>query len=294
MNYGVFIGGKADVPRGGSLKMAQRMKDKYLSLGGKLFLNKEVAEIAVEAGAIGMSNAAYLILKDGTTIQSDYIIASCDAHITLKLLGKSYSEHEFDKRDENPEVYPLMSSVLHSFKVHDSMDNLPQMLTFIADIDLYGTKQKTLNYKCYNFEPSFAPKGKSIMQVTLFGGDYDFWKSLTKEEYEKTKKEGSEKIIKAIEEKIPQLRGKLEQLDVATPLTSERYCGAYKGSWMAWGKTNKSETLIHNGKINGIDNLFLAGQWLMPPGGLPLAISGKWAIQRIAKKEEMNWRIILI
>ena len=41
-----------------------------------------------------------------------------------------------------------------------------------------------------------------------------------------------------------------------------------------------------NGKIRGIDNLYIAGQWIMSPGGLPIAaVSGKFAIQRILKSQ---------
>ena len=40
------------------------------------------------------------------------------------------------------------------------------------------------------------------------------------------------------------------------------------------------------GELKGIRNLYIAGQWIMAPGGLPIAaISGKFAIQRILKKE---------
>jgi phytoene dehydrogenase-like protein len=38
----------------------------------------------------------------------------------------------------------------------------------------------------------------------------------------------------------------------------------------------------HRGVIDGISNLYLAGQWVFPDGGLPLALlSGKFAIQRL-------------
>ena len=40
------------------------------------------------------------------------------------------------------------------------------------------------------------------------------------------------------------------------------------------------------GLVKGIDNLFLAGQWIMSPGGLPIAvISGKFSVQRILKRD---------
>jgi len=98
-------------------------------------------------------------------------------------------------------------------------------------------------------------------------------------------------IITRIEARFPELKGKITTLDVATPLTYERYCGAYQGAWMSFVTTPGSKMMIHDGKIRGIKNLYLAGQWLMPPGGLPVAlITGKWAIQRICKKERVNFR----
>lgn len=43
----------------------------------------------------------------------------------------------------------------------------------------------------------------------------------------------------------------------------------------------------HNGRINGLDNIHLSGQWLQPPGGLPEAvITGKDTIMRICKQEK--------
>jgi hypothetical protein len=42
----------------------------------------------------------------------------------------------------------------------------------------------------------------------------------------------------------------------------------------------------HKGVIDGMDNLYLAGQWIFPDGGLPVAMpAGKFAIQRIIKQE---------
>lgn len=76
----------------------------------------------------------------------------------------------------------------------------------------------------------------------------------------------------------------VKKLDIATPVTYERYCGAYKGSWMSFGLTPEGKQLRHNGKIKDINNIYMAGQWLMSPGGLPVAaLTGKWAVQRLQK-----------
>ncbi|MBE6846253.1 MAG: NAD(P)/FAD-dependent oxidoreductase, partial [Ruminococcus sp.] len=46
------------------------------------------------------------------------------------------------------------------------------------------------------------------------------------------------------------------------------------------------------GQLKGIRNLYVAGQWTNSPGGLPVAVaSGKFAVQRILKKQKRNTEI---
>ena len=80
-------------------------------------------------------------------------------------------------------------------------------------------------------------------------------------------------------------------LDFVTPLTYERYCGAYRGQWMSYGMTEHGKRLLHNGKIKGLENFSMCGQWLMAPGGTPVAvITGRWAVQRLMKKDKISRR----
>ncbi len=76
----------------------------------------------------------------------------------------------------------------------------------------------------------------------------------------------------------------MEFLDCWTPLTYERYCNAYHGSYMSFVTTPEGKQIRLKGKLKGIDNLYLAGQWTNSPGGLPVAVaSGKFAVQRLLK-----------
>ena len=44
---------------------------------------------------------------------------------------------------------------------------------------------------------------------------------------------------------------------------------------------------IHPGVLKGLDNFYLAGQWLQTPGGLPNAvITGRFAVQRLLKRND--------
>ncbi|MFU8795167.1 MAG: NAD(P)/FAD-dependent oxidoreductase, partial [Dethiobacteria bacterium] len=77
---------------------------------------------------------------------------------------------------------------------------------------------------------------------------------------------------------------------LASPQTYERYCNAYRGAFMAFWPTLKGKQLAHNGQIRGLDNLVLSGQWLQPPGGLPVAlITGKNTIMRLCRKVKKDF-----
>ena len=42
--------------------------------------------------------------------------------------------------------------------------------------------------------------------------------------------------------------------------------------------------------VKGVKNLYLCGQWIMPPGGLPIALfTGKHAAWHVAKKEKARF-----
>ena len=46
------------------------------------------------------------------------------------------------------------------------------------------------------------------------------------------------------------------------------------------------------GTVKGIKNMYLAGQWTMAPGGLPVAaVSGKFSVQRILKSEHKDIKV---
>ncbi|MDP4142979.1 MAG: NAD(P)/FAD-dependent oxidoreductase [Bacillota bacterium] len=285
-SFGTFTSGNGGYPMGGSLKMSFRMADKFKELGGKIFYNTKAKRIIVENGdAVGIQ------LDSGEIIKGDYVISTVDAGMLMtKLLEGKYKDKVFDKQFNNPDLYPIHSSVNIGFGV--SCDLSPREHDISYEVEPFkcgGKLIDRINLKHYCHEPSFAPKGSSVIIVRIMGDDYDYWKNLrdsSTEKYYAEKDKLSKDLIDRIGKLYPETRGKFEAVDVSTPLTYERYFGAYKGAWMGFDISPKSKALIHNGLIKGIDNLFVAGQWIFMPGGLPSAVlAGKWAIQKLCKKE---------
>lgn len=293
MALGNFASGNAGIPKGGSRAFAHRMENKYLSLGGILKKNYGVQEILIEKGV-----AKGVLLEDGTTLYGDYVIASCDPKVTFDhLLKGAYFDKNLKRMYENPTDYILASSVYVALGVNASMTNHPR--TECLSIPPFSFDNQTVNrlsFTTYNYEPSFAPEGQTVVTVpiNIFGKEaYDYWVKLYKDpsQYQLEKQRIGTAIIHGLETHYPELQGKIELLDVATPVTYTRYAGAYQGAYMPFFITTNSKMMFyHNGKIKGLKNCYLSGQWIAIGGGLPGALlTGKETLQRICKKEKIAW-----
>jgi phytoene dehydrogenase-like protein len=180
----------------------------------------------------------------------------------------------------------------------------PTMATFVSlgiDADLrsyphgYIFKLKDpikLDKKTYEFlsvnnyaaDPAYSPEGKSALTVILDGDTYDYWKKLKEEGlYTEEKQRLADEIIAVLAGQIPETSGKVEVTDVATPLTYERYCANWKGSWMT-EITPDIKMKAYPAVADNISGLYFAGHRMMPPGGLPVALmSGRSAVQYLCR-----------
>lgn len=287
-----FTKGESSIPMGGSKAMAFRMKDKYLQLGGKIYENHEVVDVEINKKSV-----ENIICKNGNTFKADYYIAACDANVLFeKLLKGKYNDKNFDMRFNNQNDYPLPSNVYVGIGYEDEIKDMPRSIKFgISPFEINKKTVEHLMINHYNYEPNFAPKGHSVLTCAInqYDDDYDYWKnkSLDIKNYKSEKNRIGNEVINALTEKFPHMEGKLKLLDVVSPITYEKYCNAYRGSFMAFFPTLDGKMMAHTGKIKGLKNLMLSGQWLQPPGGLPIAaITGKDTIMRICKLEKIQFK----
>jgi len=82
---------------------------------------------------------------------------------------------------------------------------------------------------------------------------------------------------------MPEIHGRVEVINVATPLTYERYCANWKGSWMTEMKPG-AKMKGYPAAIRGLGGVYFAGHRLMPPGGLPVAlVTARTAVQYLCR-----------
>jgi phytoene desaturase len=280
-------------PRGGSLPFAQRMEKRFLALGGRIFYKSRVEKIIVEGcKAVGVR------LSDGSERRADWVISAADGYSTLYgMLGGKFVSEKMREMYEDSAKYPVYSTVQVSVGIAADLSDRPGMLAVKVDepVDAGGITHDFVPMKNYCFDKTMVPPGKSVVTSLLDAG-FDWWKAKKEDPkaYKAEKERIAREVCAAIEARYPEAKGKIEQVDVATPMTYARYCNAWRGSWMSFMTTPKNGGMMSYmpGNLPGLDRFYMAGQWTMPPGGLPGAVlTGRWAIQRICANNKREFKV---
>ena len=280
-NYAYFCCGNAGVPEGGSLRMAMRMEEKYKSLGGKIFKNFPVKNFIIEKDSV-----TGIVLENGQKYYSDYFISSCAPWIAFDKILNRKSKDLFYLFDSYK--HSVFSFIYIAFDVSVDLSDYPRKIYW--ELDGIEEKWKSGMFVNYSYDKSFAPKGHTIIisNLSQTENQYDLWDLYYKDKdlYNRLKLKIAANTQKRIELKYPEFKGKIKLLDVATPVTFNRYTGAYKGAFQTFYGT--FDKLMHNKYFCKIDykNLYLTGQWTLPfsEGGCPVALlSGKFVVENICK-----------
>lgn len=285
VSYATVTGGNGDIPKGGSLAMSQRIAGKYKEYGGVIHTNADVKIIVLRG-----KRAEGILLKNDTKVDADYIVCACDANYTFsELLPEAYMPKGLRKMYGDREKYPVSSGFQIAYAVDGIFEELTGTRIFSCEPLRVGSQTvQSMSIQSYDYEPDFAPEGKMVLQTNFSQTeeDYGYWKSLypNKEAYNKRKNEIAEMAMERVIAEYPFLDGKIRVLDVWSPMTYTKYCNSYKGAYMSFVTTKQAKSITVPGKVKGLNNVLLASQWLMGPGGLPTAAAmGKFAAWRIIK-----------
>ena len=284
--FATYCGRNGALPEGGSLKSAQRLVERFESLGGRLYLKREAVKVNLEDGS-----AKSVTFSDGSVAFGDYIVVTTDTAITFGKLLDLPMPRKLQKHYDNPKLRRF--SAYHASFACDSAE-LPFEGDLIFDVpeeyvSTLGTKQ--LIIREFSHEPSYAPEGKNILQTMTFCFDDDCKEFIRlrredREAYNAKKEQLTEIIKMLIEEHCPTLRGRLSLIDFWTPASYERFIGSEVGSFMSFAMPENFLPIPIDCSVDGVNNLFIATQWQQSPGGLPVAAcQGKAAIERIKKIE---------
>lgn len=279
----------AGYPIGGSLPLAQAIEKRYRALGGQIHYGQRVEQILVENGrAVGIR------LADGSEQRAGRVISAADGHATIfDLLGGKYAD---EKVREPYEKWPTFPSLVYvGVGVNRSFADEPKTVAGISfplrqPQEIGGKEVKQLGVHIFNQDPTLAPPGKTVLSV-MMDADYDYWKELGQDTvaYGEKKDQIARQVVAALEERFPGIGAQVEMIDVATPLTFERFTGNWKGSFEGFMITPQNANVIlkpMSQRLPGLENFYMCGQWVEPGGGVPTGVmSGRRLLQALCKED---------
>lgn len=142
----------------------------------------------------------------------------------------------------------------------------------------------------YNQDPTLAPEGKTVLTV-MFDSSYAYWQELAKDpaEYEEKKGQIARQVVAGLAQRFEGIEAQVEMVDVATPLTFERYTGNWQGSFEGWLITPQNARYVlspMSQTLPGLSSFYLCGQWFEPGGGLPTGVmSGRRLLKAVCKED---------
>lgn len=287
--------GDAGYPLGGSLPFARAIEQRYLDLGGEIRYKSRVSKILVDGNEQTGFRAVGVRLADGSEYRADYVISAADGHATIfdMLEGKFASDQLRELYELKGDLEPFPAMIQVSLGVNRDFAGQPKSIRFqlAAPIEIAGLRQETMGFKHYSYDPAMAPAGKSALTV-IFMSDYDYWLPLAADraKYEAEKEQIAALVIGVLDQRLPGIREQIEAVDVATPLTFERYTGNWRASFEGWLPGIQSVSRVLNPGIPktlpGLDRFHMIGQWTVVGGGLPPAgKDGRDVIKKLCRLE---------
>ena len=272
---GTFQVGDSGYPKGGSLGMAQNMAETFLSLGGEIRYRTRAEKIFPEGNN-------WSVCAGNEVLVADAVVVSADARSAIDTL---FSEPLQDNWAQKMRTGLRTTQCMFlGVGVKVDLSSWPRSMQIVLPRPLKAAERtyKTIVVNNYATEDGYAPKGCSVLTCLMHGPTYAYWKAAKEDgSYAAKKKEVMDGFLEAIGEVISETRGAVAVTDMATPLTYERYCSTFEGSYMTdWPPFSR----LYHAPIRYRGGLYFTGQRTAYSGGLPPAAqSGRTTAQTVCK-----------
>jgi phytoene dehydrogenase-like protein len=269
-------------PIGGSLPFAQAIERRFRELGGQISYGARVTRILTQG-----SRAVGVRLEDRTEVPADGVISNAFAPITLfELVGDAALDNrtrtQFAVQEDE-----MMMGLQVSLGVARELSDEPQALVLLQEKPVHLADQvlDRVPVELYGFDPTLAPVEKSMIKVAL-NTSYAYWEQLAadRSRYLEAKERLADAVIGILEPRFPGIRSQVEVVDVATPLTTERYTGNARNYAHESGKVDMLSMMLSNPRsLPRVKNLQIVGQSAGGGGLNGCAAMGRNAIRALCK-----------
>jgi len=223
--------GGINYPRGGVGRIPRAMADGITERGGRIEFKANVKEIITEGEGESM-RAVGVRLVDGREYRARAVVSNATRWDTFEgMLGE-------EKMPESEKLFRQRYTKAPSFlTVHMGVeaDALPEGThchhILLEDWSkMYDSRGTVFLSIPSTLDPSVAPPGKHL--VHAFTPDWiDNWSTLSAEEYQRQKDRVSQELIDRLAAIFPDIRGKIDFVEVGTPRTHRKFLNRSDGTY---------------------------------------------------------------
>ncbi len=217
--------------KGGTDYLINKMKDELLKNNVDIKLQAKVDKIIVT------NHEASGVVINGKAVKSKVVLSNANIRSTvLGMVGEEHFSASFIEKTKAVRLNSSSCQVYMGLKKEASIPHIGDLIftstfpTYDSNrlLDLKVSSRTFSVYYPHETRPQ-NPEAR-IAIVSSTNCNYDDWKKLSAEDYEKEKQIMIEETIQGLEKFLPDIRDQLEIVEAATPLTVEKYTLHPKGS----------------------------------------------------------------
>ncbi|XXM71418.1 phytoene desaturase family protein [Lysinibacillus sphaericus] len=278
-HYGGFY------PVGRSQSISDKLISVLESMGGEVMTRQQVTEVFAENGKV-----CGVRTKKGRELRADHIISNMDPKKLLPLISgienipKRFTEKVASIQPSYSciQAYIILDgdfSKLYNEQSHEIFINNYYDLNRIEQ-DMFNGRYEEMPV-CLTIYENIVPDYQNPLESTLTMMQicsYKDWVNLEKEQYLEKKRNITEIYLKRLEAIYPGIREKIKHIELATPMTVERYTGHSEGA--IYGAAQTVSQSLHRSlpQITPIPQLYLVGAWTRPGAGYSGVISSGYNV----------------
>ncbi|MEC8592535.1 MAG: NAD(P)/FAD-dependent oxidoreductase [Planctomycetota bacterium] len=216
--------------KGGTDQLVKRMHQEMKDNGVDSRINCSVESVNVERGKVKS------VTVNGREINAKAVVSNANLSTTIfKMVGAEKFDKDFLDEARDVRLNSTSTQVYMSLREDEQVEHSTGDLLFSSTSKEFSTDKllsREITSRTFSFYyPDLRPNPKNrCFIVSSTNANYEDWSTLSKEDYEESKRELVENTLDALEEYVPNCREKIDHAEAATPLTFEHYTRHERGS----------------------------------------------------------------
>ncbi len=275
--------------KGGSQALSSALLDSFQRAGGKAMFNTRVEKIIT-----GKNGVEGVVTATGEEITSAYVVSNASAISTyVNMMDPGSTPEIIREQMKGSSIGPSFFTIymgLDGEPGEIGIDSETNFLCASSDVErdyqqakIRDVDNSSMIMSCYDVaDPEFSPVGTS--QAVIVTLKYaESWLQVDPHRYVDEKYRCADIMLERAEKTYPGLRGHVEEMEIATPLTHMRYLGHPGGGAYGFDQHVKDSTLFISPKPP-VDGLYCCGAWYGSGGFQPTLTSGTSSARAILKE----------